>query len=327
MRQMPLHLPKTARLWMTLALVATTLAAAPRPALSQTVLKFGTANVNEGLLPLQVAIDQGFLKAEGIQAEYVNFQGGGPAVQAFVGGSIDFCVCAADHILRLASRGFDPRIIVGLDERHAYALLAKADRPYTDLASLKGKRIGITAPGSLTDNTIRWALTSAGLNAERDVEIIKAGIGASMKAALTSDQVDAGTVASTEILEFTRNGQFKIVLDWRPSPYPSLLVIGRERWVTAHPEVARGLVRAVGKAARLIQENPAIAVQSVKTLYPSYSTERAEEVAQAAKQRLTPDGSVSTAGFDTMQDIVLLSDTTLKRVNKADVDLQPNLSR
>jgi hypothetical protein len=36
---------------------------------------------------------------------------------------------------------------------------------------------------------------------------------------------------------------------------------------------------------------------------------------------------VSTEAFDTMQEIVMVSDATLKKVNKADVDLQPKLAQ
>src|SRR5215207_170949 len=122
--------------------------AVPSAGRADTVLKFGVASVNEGLLPLRLASEQGFLKAEGITAEFIDFRGGGPTVQAFAGGSVDFCICAADHVLRLSNRGLDARIIVGLDEHHSYALLAKADSPYTDIKSLKGKSIGITSPGS-----------------------------------------------------------------------------------------------------------------------------------------------------------------------------------
>ena len=117
-----------ARRFVVVAAVAFGLAL-PTQAIAETVLKFGVASVNEGLLPLRVANDQGFLKAEGITAEFLDFRGGGPTVQAFAGGSVDFCICAADHVLRLANRGLDARIIVGLDEHHSYALLAKADSP------------------------------------------------------------------------------------------------------------------------------------------------------------------------------------------------------
>ena len=38
-------------------------------------------------------------------------RGGGPAVQAFASGSVDLCVCAADHVVRLVNRSFDARIV------------------------------------------------------------------------------------------------------------------------------------------------------------------------------------------------------------------------
>jgi len=297
------------------------------PAFAETVLKFGVASVNEGLLPIRIANDQGYLKAEGIGVEFIDFRGGGPAVQAFASGSVDFCICAADHVLRLANRGLDVRIIVGLDEHHSYALIGKADSPYTDFKSLKGKRIGITSPGSLTDNTVRWAIQQAGLQAERDFQIVSTGGGAAMRAALETAQVDAGAVVTTEVADYLRTGKFKIVTDWRPTRYASLVVIGRQRWVDANPALAKGLVKAVAKAAQLIQTDTAATVSSVKLLYPNYSDAQALEVAEAAKERLSKDGSVSPEGFETMQEVVLLSDASLKKVSKADVDLQVKLAQ
>jgi len=315
-----------ARRFVVVAAVALGLAL-PTQAIAETVLKFGVASVNEGLLPLRVANDQGFLKAEGITAEFLDFRGGGPTVQTFAGGSVDFCICAADHVLRLANRGLDARIIVGLDEHHSYALLAKVDSPYTDIKSLKGKSIGITSPGSFTDNTVRWAIKQAGLQAERDFQIVGAGGGASMRAAIETGQVDAGAVVTTEVADYLRSGKFKIVTDWRPTRYASLVVIGRQRWADANPALARGLVRAVAKAAHLIQTDTAATVRSVKLLYPNFNDAQALEIAEAAKERLSKDGSVSPEGFETMQEVVLLSDTSLKKVSKADVDLQAKLSQ
>jgi len=297
------------------------------PAFAETVLKFGVASINEGLLPVRIASEQGYLKADGIGIEFVDFRGGGPTVQAFASGSVDFCICAADHVLRLANRGLDARIIAGLDEHHSYALIGKADSPYTDVKSLKGKRIGVTSPGSLTDNTVRWAIKQAGLQAERDFQIVSTGGGAAMRAALETGQVEAGAVVTTEVADYLSTGKFKIVTDWRPTRYASLVVIGRQRWVDANPAVAKALVKAVAKAAQLIQTDTAATARSVKLLYPNYSDAQAREVAEAAKERLSKDGSVSPEGFETMQEVVLLSDASLKKVSKADIDLQQKLAQ
>jgi len=285
------------------------------------------AAVNEGLLPIRVAMDQGLFKAEGVNVELINFRGGGPAVQAFAGGGVDFCICAADHVVRLVNRRFDARIIVGLDEHHSYALLGKTGAPYGDVKSLSGKRIGVTSPGSFTDNTVRWAITKAGLKPERDFQIISAGGGASMRAAIDSGQVDAGTVVSTEISDYLRSGKFKIVTDWRTLQYPALVVIGRQKWVDANNAEAKGFVRAVARALRIVQADSAAVARSAKALYPTFSNDALADIAASAKARLSKDGSVAADGFEVMQEVVLLSDATLTRVKKADVDLQPALSR
>lgn len=297
------------------------------PARADTKLKLAVASVNEGLLPIRVAMSQGFFKAEGIDVELVDFRGGGPAVQGFASGGVDLCICAADHVVRLVSRGFDARIIVGLDEHHSYALLTKTGASYTDVKSLKGRKIGVTSPGALTDNTIRWAIKQAGLQAERDFQIVNAGGGASMRAALETGQVDAGTVTSIEVPDYVKTGRFRIVTDWRSMDYSALVVIGRQRWVTANPAVARGFVRAVSKAARLIQSDQRVVTQGVKTLFPTMSEQTTADVVVGAQKRLSKDGSVSSVGFDAMLDVVLLSDPSLKRVKKSDVDLQPTLSK
>lgn len=303
------------------------LSLAPAAATAQTTLKLAVPSVNEGLLTIRVAIDQGLLKAEGIVVDLVSFRGGGPAVQAFAGSSVDLCVCAADHVVRLANRGLDARIIVGLDEHHSYALLGRAGSAYTDVASLKGKRIGITAPGSFTDNTIRWAITKAGLRPERDFQIVGAGTGAAMRAALETGQIEAGTVVSTDVADYLATGRFRMITDWRGIPYPALVVIGRQQWADRNPALARAFVRAVSKAARLIQADAGVTAKAVKALYPNFSDAAAAEIADSARSRLSKDGSVSPQGFETMLDVVLLSDTTLKRMSKAELDMQPRLSR
>ena len=108
---------------------------------------------------------------------------------------------------------------------------------------------------------------------------------------------------------------------------PALVVIGRQRWLDANNAEAKRFVRAVARALRIVQIDPAAVARSAKILYPTFSNEALAEIAASVKARLSKDGSVSTPGFDVMQEVVLLSDATLARVKKADVDRQPALSR
>src|SRR5580704_17420077 len=116
-----------------------------------TSLHIGSAQVSIASIPVVVAIQQKLFEAEGISAEIIDFDGGGPAVQALAGGGIDLCICAGDHALRLASRGLSGAVLVALLDKHPYSLLAPVEFPASDLAGLRGKAVGITSPGSLTD--------------------------------------------------------------------------------------------------------------------------------------------------------------------------------
>ena len=155
---------------------------------AETKLRIASAQQSIASIPVVVAIQQKLFEAEGITAEIIDFDGGGPAVQALAGGGVDLCICAGDHAMRLASRGLGGAVLVALLDKHPYSLLAPIGSPATDLKSLRGKPVGITSPGSLTDNTLRFMIRKLGFNPDSDYEIIAAGTGASMRAALDTDQ-------------------------------------------------------------------------------------------------------------------------------------------
>src|SRR5882724_6592362 len=100
-----------------------------------TALRIASAQQSIASIPVVVAIQQKLFEAEGIAAEIIDFDGGGPAVQALAGGGVDLCICAGDHALRLASRGLGGAVLVALLDKHPYSLLAPAESPATDLAS------------------------------------------------------------------------------------------------------------------------------------------------------------------------------------------------
>ncbi len=119
------------------------------------------------------AQEKGYLKDENIELEMLDFQGGGPTVQAFVGDSVDICFCAGDHLLRLRNRNIPTVFLYALDGRHNYTLIGREDLANPgNLKELKGKSLGITSPGSMTDNTLRWAISELGLNPNGDYELV-----------------------------------------------------------------------------------------------------------------------------------------------------------
>ncbi len=285
------------------------------PAIAQTKVVGGVAAFNEALLPVFAARDKGYFEQQGITLELVDFKGGGPAVQALAGGSIDVCFCAADHVIRLRARKQPAIILIGLDTFHSYALVAKSSSPANDLAGLKGKRIGITAPGSLTDNSIRYSIKQLGLSPERDFEISGAGVGAAMQAAIDSDRIDAGLVILTDLANMMqKQGAYKIVLDYRKLPYPSFAGLSLESFVKTKPQAAKGFARAVARAIDDLEKDPAFARATLSKMFPNFKPELIAEVAKSAVERTPKGGVVSAESIDNLNKIVLASDDTLKAV-------------
>jgi NitT/TauT family transport system substrate-binding protein len=300
----------------TLAAAVIAMSAHAGAAQAQTKIRAGTASFNEALMPIYAAQEKGYYKEAGIEVEMTNFRGGAPAIQALVSGGIEMCLCAADHIVRLKGRRMPAQILVGLDEFHSYAIVAKASTPFTNLESLKGKRIGITAPGSLTDNTLRYSMVSSGFRPERDFEIMGTGGGGPMIAAIDTGQVDAGMLITTDIENIMQKpGAYKVVIEYRDMPYASFGALVLQSWVKANPKDAAAFAKATVRAIEDLKKDPKFAVSVIQKMYPSFSPELAAAVAKSAVQRTPNGGIVSAASLENLNKIVTATDKSLTPVS------------
>ena len=293
------------------------------PVQADTTVTLASAQQSVGTLPVIVAEQRGLFKAEGLKIEIVDFNGGGAAVQALAGGSTDLCLCAADHAVRLFNRGLGGAVLVALYDRHPYALLAKASSPYSDLRSLKGQRLGITSPGSLTDNTMRYEIKQLGLDPDRDYELISIGLGGPMRAALDAGAVAAGlfTTPDTQI-ELGIPGAYKVTEDFRKLAYPSLDLVAIGGWLKAHDATAKSMARAVVKAEQLIQTDPTAVRAALRQMFPTMAPDIAESVAvDITAHGLSRNGWVSQDGYDTMVKMLVMADSSVKPVPYKDVVL------
>jgi NitT/TauT family transport system substrate-binding protein len=285
-----------------------------------TALRIGSSQLSIASIPVVVAIQQKLFEAEGITAEIVDFDGGGPAVQALAGGGVDLCICAGDHAMRLASRGLGGAVLVALLDKHPYSLLAPVDSPASDLASLRGKAVGVTSPGSLTDNTLRFVIQKLGLNPDSDYEIIAAGTGASMRAAIERGSVAAGMFTTPDVQAYMATGKYKFVADFRNLDYMALDLVVVGSWLKANDATAHAVARAIVKAEKLIQADPKAVEAAVHERFPTLSPELVVTVAHdAAERSLSRDGRAQEAGFKTALEMLRIADPSVKELSYTDV--------
>ena len=279
-----------------------------------TKVKAGVSVSFECMLAAWVADDKGYFKAENLDVEFIDFKGGGPTVQAFAGGSVDICFCATDHALRLKNRGRPTVVLYGLDRFHDYTLIGKTGVP-TSLAALKGKKLGISSPGSMTDSTIRWAIKELKLDPDRDFQIVGSGTGGAMIASIDSGRIDAGLVVETDTAYLLqKKGAYTVVKDFATLPYASYSALALESWVGANPEVARGFARALAKAATELEKNPSVGHERIKKMYPHFSDELVASTVKSAVNRIPKGGAYEAEAVRNMNTIVIGADPSLKPI-------------
>ncbi|MDP3811523.1 MAG: ABC transporter substrate-binding protein, partial [Hydrogenophaga sp.] len=143
-------------------------------------------------LPLTIAEQLGYFKAEGLDVTIADFAGGSRALAAVVGGSADVVSGAFEHTVNMQFKGQPMRAFVlqGLAPQIVLGINPKTMAGYKTLTDLTGKKIGVTAPGSSTNVMVNFVLAKAGLKPS-DVSIVGVGAGSGAVAAMRSGQIDA----------------------------------------------------------------------------------------------------------------------------------------
>ena len=252
-------------------------------------------------LPLTIAEQLGYFKAEGLDLKIVDFAGGSQALRALVGGSADAVSGAFEHTINLQSKGQRLRAIalMGRAPQVVLGVNPKALPNFKAVADLKGKKIGVTAPGSSTHILANFVLARAGLKPS-DVSIIGIGAGQGAVAAVRSGQVDAVSNLDPVISLLTRSGDLRIVSDTRivaeadkifGGPMPAACLYLQQSFIDKHPRTAQALATAIVRANQWIQKaGPTDVLRTVPESYLLGDRAVYLDAFLAAQKALSPDG-------------------------------------
>jgi len=280
-------------------------------------------------LPLTIAEQLGYFKAEGLEVTVVDFAGGARALQAVVGGSADVVSGAFEHTVNMQAKGQRLRAFVlqGRAPQIVLGVNPKTFANYKSTADLKGKKIGVTAPGSSTNVMVNFILAKAGLKPS-DVSIIGVGAAQGAVAAMRAGQIDAISNLDPVITLLQRSGDLKIVSDTRivaeaekvfGGPMPAGCLYAPQTFIDKNPATVQALANAIVRADKWIQA--AGASEIIKAVPESYLLgDRAVYIDAflAAKGALSPDGMIPEKGGDTALRALASIDA---EIGKAQIDL------
>jgi NitT/TauT family transport system substrate-binding protein len=258
-------------------------------------------------LPLTVAEQLGYFKDEGLQVEISDFAGGAKALQALVGGSADVVSGAYEHTILMQAKN-QPIVAFALQGRAPQIVLAVNNKTmpnYKSVADLKGKKIGVTAPGSSTSIMTSFVLAKAGLK-PTDVSFIGVGAGAGALSAIRAGQIDAIANLDPVIAMLAQKNEIKTIADTRTlkdtndvfgGPMPAATLYTSEAFIKKYPNTTQALTNAMVRALRWIQKaGPSDIIKAVPESY--LLGDRALYIAAFLKVReaISPDGLIPDAG-------------------------------
>jgi NitT/TauT family transport system substrate-binding protein len=145
------------------------------------------------VVPYEVAKSRGHFRAEGLEVELVYTRGGNQAMQALVGGAVDYAGTSFDVALQAFANGAQIRRFASTGRLPLFAL-ATAPRMAGEIQSiraLEGRSIGVSGLGNADHVLVLHLMKRAGVDTSRSRF---AAIGTNLYEALRRGQVDAGMV-------------------------------------------------------------------------------------------------------------------------------------
>jgi NitT/TauT family transport system substrate-binding protein len=274
-------------------------------------------------LPLTISEQLGYFKAEGLDVEISDFAGGARALQAVVGGSADVCSGAYEHTINLQAKNqvFQAFVLQGRAPQIAIGVSTKNMAGYKGIADLKGRKIGVSAPGSSTNMVANLVLSRGGLKAS-DVSFIGVGVAAGALTALRSGQIDAISNTDPVMTMLEQKGDVKIISDTRTlrgtqevfgGPMPAACLYAPAEFVQKHPNTCQALTNAIVHGLKWLQTaGPGDIIKTVPETY--LLGDRALYLASFDKVReaIATDGMIPAEGPKTALAAIASFDPSVK---------------
>ena len=211
-----------------------------------------------------IALNRKYFEQEGLAVDPTNFSSGTAALQNLIGGNADVVEGSFEHTLRMQTKGQHLMCIAVFGRYPANVLVVRKSKAgeIKTVADLKGKKIGISAPGSSTHNFVAGLMERAGVS-YKDASFISVGTGLSAVAAMkSSNELDAIVNLDPAINAMVDSGLGDVLADSRTEegtkaafggPYLADCLYAKIDFVKANPNTAQAIANAIVHAMQWLK--------------------------------------------------------------------------
>ena len=192
------------------AVIAVSGGCGPRPRDGATRLRLAFCGQLLCVVPYEVTRVRGHFADQGFDVELVYTRGGSAAMQALVGGAVDYAGTSFDVALQAAANGASIRRVASTGRLPLFALAVAPDRTaeIDAVSDLEDRTVGISGLGNADHALLLFLLDQAGADTGR---VQFATVGTNLFDALRIGQVDAAMVQEPALSLITEAGGRELV--------------------------------------------------------------------------------------------------------------------
>lgn len=227
--------------------------------------------------PLWIAKETNLFKKHNIDAQLIYIPGGTVIIQSMLAGEANVANMAPPAAMAAWVRGADLAVVASGVNRLLETVVASTQ--IRSPQELKGKRIGISRYGSLTDAALREALRHYNLTPDKDVTIVQAGGEGERLAALTARAVDGAMLSGDQRFQAEKLG-FHVVIDLSKLPieYPNNGIVVRKEFARTNRDTVKRFLKAWVEGTKIFKTDRDV---SLKVLGKYLKTKDAEILAKS----------------------------------------------
>ncbi|MDQ3061111.1 MAG: ABC transporter substrate-binding protein [Pseudomonadota bacterium] len=304
------------------ALALPSLRAQPQPETRKIVLSVD-GKAAFGYLPLTIAEQLGYFRAEGLEVRISDFASAAAALAALKDGSAEVCSGTFEHTIHLQARHqkYQAFVLQGRAPQMVFGVSSRTMAHYKSVADLRGKKIGVSAPGSPSSLMASLVLLQGGVKAG-EASFVAVGTSAGALAALRSGQIDAISNTDPLMTMLEQGSEVKIISDSRSlkgtaevfgGPMPAACLYAPLGFIEKNPNTCQALANAIVHSLKWLQTaGPRDIINTVPESYLMGDRGLYLAAFNKVRESISLDGLFSDAGPPTALKALSRLDASIK---------------
>ena len=286
-------IPYTTSVLITLLAIGSLALPTQSAALDKINVSYGA--ISGSMAQTWVAKEAKLFDKHGLEVNLVYISGGPRSIMSLIGGSVQFVNHSGMPALEAYQRGADTALIATPMNQLEHSLVVQKN--ITGTEQLRGKVLGMSTAGSLTDILLREALRLNNI-AEKDVTILPVGDLGARLSGLQTGRIHGAIIAGIQTLTANKLG-FRTLIDYSKLPIEiaGSGILVRRSYVTKNPDVTLRFLKAWIEGLYLFKAKPDYAFAVLKKYVATQDQEVLNTIYNLYKVRLAykPTPTVSVA--------------------------------